>query len=95
MECPYCNADLIHHDSFGSRDYINGNDRNGKRGDIYKCPSGEGFNSEEECLEYLKSNNLSIVDYSDWTEVVCENQHGNSYYYTYANSDDLKEGYPC
>ena len=36
MNCPYCNAELMHEDSFGTLDFINGRDRNGKRGDIAK-----------------------------------------------------------
>ena len=97
MNCPYCNAELMHEDSFGTLDFINGRDRNGKRGDIYKCPNSNGFESEYDCKYYLKEidETLESLGYESYEDVICENQHGNGFYYTYENSDFLREGYPC
>ncbi|WP_312286688.1 hypothetical protein [Terrisporobacter sp.] len=103
MECMYCGAELDWYDSYGNKDYIIYGNMNGKRGDIYKCPNHEGFNSVEEVMEYLNMNYIcELNDYltknelDGWEDVVCESgMHSVSgSFYTDIN-DDLHEGYPC
>ena len=64
MECPYCGAELICTDHYGTglpENYY-GTAANGiyypstykKQGDIYKCPHSEGFEDIEEAIQYAK-----------------------------------------
>jgi hypothetical protein len=53
MECTYCGAELEYEDSYGNRDYICHDDRNGKRGDIYRCPNHEGFQEIEGSINHI------------------------------------------
>lgn len=46
MECTHCNAELEQTDSWGNRAYISYGDQSGKRGDIFRCPSAEGFETQ-------------------------------------------------
>lgn len=97
MNCPYCGEELIQEDSFGILEYIRGNDKNGKRGDIYFCPNREGFTDKESADEYLKSidETYESIGITDFDELKCENSKGNGFYYCYVNSDEIREGYPC
>lgn len=84
MECPYCGAELMYNDYYGTglQEYYYGTAGNGiyypstfkKIGDIYKCPNSDGF--EEDDTECCKSNIF------------------NGYFYTDLNGN-LHEGYPC
>lgn len=83
MECPYCGAELIYDDYYGTgrQEYFYGTAGNGiyypstfkKLGDIYKCPNRDGFEDSDEC---------------------CESAEFNGFFYT-DEREDLHEGYPC
>lgn len=53
MECPFCGAELIWDDSYGTREYIIYGDENYKSGDIYRCPNHEGFEKIEDAIQYI------------------------------------------
>lgn len=83
MECPYCGAELICDDYYGTgtQEHFYGTAANGiyypstfkKLGDIYKCPNTDGFEDSDEC---------------------CESAVFNGYFYT-DERENLYEGYPC
>ena len=108
MECPYCGAELICEDSYGRgmRESFYGTAGNGIHypstyehlGDIYSCPHHEGFESEEEALEYLKTTNetLESLGIESWEEVCCDSCcHSVSGSFYTDSRDELHEGYPC
>ena len=103
MECIYCGAELEWYDSYGNKDYIIYGDMNGKRGDIYKCPNHEGFESCQDVMEYIDVNEIhELEDYlsvnclETWGEIVCDSAchcvSGSFYIDIQCN---LHEGYPC
>jgi hypothetical protein len=97
MKCPYCESEMVHEDSFGTLDYINGRNRDGKRGDIFYCPNRNGFENEETLTVYLNTIGESIesIGVDSWEEIECLNERGNGFYYCYVGEDILREGYPC
>lgn len=97
MECTHCNTELIQTDSWGSRDYILHGDQSGKRGDIFKCPSAEGFETEELALAYLEESGESFesLGITSWEEVVCYSSTSYVSGGFYTDGNNLKEGYPC
>lgn len=96
MNCPCCNAELIHEDIYGK--YLSDPQHREIYGDIYRCPNHEGFSDEESAMEYLESigETLESLKYEDWTEVVCESSihHVSGSFYTDINGN-LFSGYPC
>jgi hypothetical protein len=110
MECPYCGAELILDDHYGTgrQAYHYGTAANGicypstykKLGDIYKCPRVNGFESYNDVLEYLDLNEnefehyLYDHGYESWEDICCESNAFNGHFYTDEN-DNLHEGYPC
>jgi len=102
MECTYCGAELEYEDSYGNRDYIIYGNNNGKSGDIYRCPNHEGFETNEEALNYLKITEDELGQYlkdngfEDWEEIVCDSSTHNvsGSFYT-DKQGNLYEGYPC
>jgi len=98
MECPYCNAELEQTDSWGNSDYILRGDRNGKKGDIFKCPNHEGFDSETEAKDFLKLNEETFEDLGveSLEEVTCHSSvhHVSGSFYT-DRQENLHNGYPC
>lgn len=95
MNCPHCNAELIHHDFYGK--YNHGNWI--KEGDIYKCPNSEGFENYEDAEQYVKDKEIDIEVFKmtgQYTgrEIVCDSETHNGTFYTDLN-DNLYEGYPC
>lgn len=102
MECTYCGSELEYEDSYGNRDYICHGDSNGKRGDIYRCPNHEGFQTKDEVLTYLKIDDSELETYlkeqgfEEWQEVPCDSSTHNvsGSFYTDCNGN-LYEGYPC
>lgn len=95
MECPYCNAELIHKDTWG---YLASHQSGEVLGQIYICPNADGFETQEETNDYLETTEESLEDLGlvTWEELVCEsaNHHVSGSFYTDKN-DNLKEGYPC
>lgn len=92
MECPYCGCELEQIDIYGRLALH----QDGKIiGEIYECPNKEGFEYEEEAIEYLESINetLESLGLESYEELQCENEHGNAFYHTM--NDELYEGYPC
>lgn len=94
MECPYCNAELEHHDTyFLGRNHTDA----GKLGDIFKCPNNEGFQNEQEAREY-EAETLSDDEKpaEDWQEIVCHSacHHVSGSFYT-DRQENLHDGYPC
>ena len=102
MECTYCGAELEYEDSYGNRDYIAYGNRNGKSGDIYRCPNHEGFSTKELALTYLQIDEDELEQYlkdnglEDWEEIVCDSSTHNvsGSFYT-DKQGNLYEGYPC
>ena len=102
MECPYCGAELICTDHYGTgrQEYYYGTAGNGiyypstyqKQGDIYKCPNSEGFEDLEEAQRY-KDNNEELKDVPV-EEICCDSNCFNGNFYTDLN-EELHEGYPC
>jgi len=90
MNCPYCNGELEHTDSYGNSDYILRGKQSGKSGDIYKCPNFEGFVDLALALEYKEKDGLT----EDLEEVVCGSAVHNGNFYT-DRSGNLHDGYPC
>lgn len=101
MECPYCGAELIWDDTYGTGrpEYYSGTAACGlhypstwhKLGDIYKCPNCDGFDNEDEAITYAKENNIR---YDNWEDIVCESNCFNGDFYT-DEQENLHEGYPC
>jgi len=101
MKCPYCGAKLKYDDTYGvgnqSAQKKYGYGWN-KLGTIYKCPNHEGFENEEEALNYMENINATFESFgvNSWEEIVCESSchHVSGSFY-----DDeigkLHEGYPC
>lgn len=96
MNCPCCNYELIHEDSYGK--YLSDPQHREIYGDIYRCPNHEGFSDEESAMEYLESigETLESLKYEDWMEVICESSihHVSGSFYTDINGN-LFSGYPC
>jgi len=98
MECPYCNSELEHTDSFGNSNYILRGDQNGKSGDIFKCPNHEGFEDENEAKNYLEKEKVSIEDlgFESLSDVVCQSsEHYVSGSFYTDRQENLHNGYPC
>ncbi|MCP4987224.1 MAG: hypothetical protein GY928_14595 [Colwellia sp.] len=95
MECPICNAELTHEDTWG---YLAAHQSGEIMGQIYRCPNHEGFDSEEEASEYLKETNQTLedLDCETWEELTCDSSmhHVSGSFYT-DKQDNLHEGYPC
>lgn len=102
MECPYCGAELICIDHYGTgrQEYYYGTAGNGlyypstyqKQGDIYKCPNSDGFEDLDEAKSYLREH--SDLEVTSLEEVCCDSSCFNGHFYT-DNNDELYEGYPC
>jgi len=102
MECPYCGAELIQIDVYGTgrHEYYYGTAANGihypstwkQLGEIYKCPNREGFDDLDEAKSYQETEedptDLELED------VVCCSNAFNGYFYT-DEQCNLMEGYPC
>lgn len=107
MECPYCGSELKYDGEYYTGipgRYVNGSapspigyysepSSNYKvLGEIYKCPNSEGFQDEDEAIEYAKNNG---IEFTDPSEIVCDsNSHRVSGSF-YTENNELKEGYPC
>lgn len=96
MECPNCGTELRFLSSFGNGAYIIYGDQSGKVGDIYECPSSDGFEDDELASSYLENigESLDSLGVDSLGEVSCENAQGNRHYYT-DQSGSLREGHPC
>jgi hypothetical protein len=90
MECPFCGAELDYNDYYGwgipSREDFR------KIGYIYRCPNFEGFETNEEALEYAK--NIPENERVSVEEITCDSADFNGLFYT-DEHDELHEGYPC
>ncbi len=102
MECPYCNAELVWEDSYGTAEYIIYGNENYKFGDIYKCPNRDGFETQEEVLEYFDMTEEELPKYltnhglDSWEEISCDScmfSVSGSFYTD--KQGNLHEGYPC
>ena len=93
MECPYCDSELIYNCQWGQ---LASHQSGEVFGHIYICPKAEGFETEEEAMEYLNKNSEVIDSSLNWEEIVCDSSshHVSGSFYT-DQSGDLKEGYPC
>ncbi len=87
-ECPYCNSELIHEDTYG---YLASHQSGEVLGIILRCPNHEGFENQKEALEYEPD----VIE-DEWLYVVCGSSCHNvsGSFYTDKN-DNLKDGYPC
>ena len=102
MECIYCGAELDWEDSYGNKSYIIYGDKDGKSGDIYRCPNHEGFESKDDLLNYLEIKESDLDKYckdngfDSWEEIACEScTHSVSGSFYTDSSGNLYEGYPC
>jgi hypothetical protein len=103
MECPYCGAELIYDEEYGTgrHESFYGTAGNGihypstykKIGDIYYCPNREGFENINEAEQY--KNSPEGIDQQELRneDVICDSSTFNRFFYTDSN-DNLKEGYP-
>jgi hypothetical protein len=93
MECIYCGAELEWEDSYGNHEYICHGDISGKSGDIYRCPNHEGFETQEDAIEYALKGEIA---YDDWKEITCDSSmHRVSGSFYTDRQENLHEGYPC
>jgi hypothetical protein len=92
MECMYCNAELTHEDSFGTTAFINYGRKEGKGGDIFKCPNHEGFEDPADAQKYLEENDLDLEDLG--LESIEELPCDGLFFYT-DKGGNLHEVYPC
>lgn len=88
FECPFCEAELVHEDSYGR---VAAHQDGKIFGQIYKCPNAQGFQTKEAALNYESSGDLE-----NWEDITCESSvhHVSGSFYTDLN-DNLQEGYPC
>lgn len=103
FSCIYCGSTLDQEDSWGSLAALRGEES--LRGDILRCPSHEGFDTEEEAKGYWEDNIKDVhSDWegfekgwnpSRWEEVCCESSSHNVSGSFYTDRDELYEGYPC
>ncbi len=99
--CPYCGAELEYDDTYGIGNQ-SAQEKYGygwrKLGTIYRCPNHEGFETEEEAMEYLHTSNLTMEELGieSWEEIMCESSchHVSGSFYDDENGN-LREGYPC
>lgn len=93
MECPYCLAELVYEDSYGSRLEL---DRGTPKGHIYRCPNHSGFESEEAAAAYFKEVEGREPSPEELEHVCCDSSvhHVSGMFYTDA-SGQLHNGYPC
>ena len=90
MQCPDCEAEMEHHDTFGK--FARGVMYQ-KAGDIYCCPNSEGFGDADELQRYRKVH--PELDSVKDEAIVCGSAVNNGTFYTYDGSENLHEGYPC
>lgn len=102
MECPYCGAELNCEDSYGTKEFIIYGNENYKNGDIYRCLNHNGFETEEDVMNYLEMDKqelddfLKDADFESWEDVACESScHSVSGSFYTDRQDNLYEGYPC
>lgn len=111
MECPYCGAELICTDHYGTgrQESYYGTASNGlyypstyqKQGDIYKCPHSEGFEDIELVKEYLGlKTDDELEEYMTLENIKdWEDIACESVYcngnFHTDNQDNFYEGYPC
>lgn len=102
-ECIYCEAELIHTDTWGVGHWY----RDGSpEGEILQCPNHQGFEDEDSAFEYWNNHVKNVHSEwegfedgwnpSRWDEISCESDcnHVSGMFYTDRNGD-LYEGYPC
>lgn len=109
MECPYCQTELKHCDTYFRGKpgrYVNGHlphplgyysepSSNFKvLGEIYKCPNYQGFDDAEDAKRYRDSDNCSNKTEMDDQELTCDSYMFNGNFYT-DEQGNLHEGYPC
>lgn len=106
MNCPYCQAELVYHDSYGKsvpgeHYWIPSHFQ--KIGEIFKCPNFEGFESKEEaisslrlqaCLTEEQIKKIEDDDSDTWEYIICGSNAFHGFFYT-DQYDNLYEGYPC
>lgn len=106
MECPYCGSELVYEDYYYTGrpgGYVNGSSPNPigyysepsnykVLGEIYRCPNSEGFEDEQEAIEYAKNNG---IEFADPSEIVCDSNCHRVSGSFYTENNELKEGYPC
>jgi hypothetical protein len=95
MNCTFCGSEMDYNGPYGR---FAAHQDGKKIGDIYKCPNAEGFQSEDEALEYLQSSGQTLEEngWASWEEIVCWSSvhHVSGSFYT-DEGGDLHEGYPC
>lgn len=97
-ECFYCGSELDHEDTWGvGAHWVRDNN---PEGEIYRCPNHDGFENEEEAIDYMVELGGTIMmeefGWSSWKDIVCDSNthHVSGMFYT-DRSGSLKEGYPC
>lgn len=92
-ECPYCGAELVYEDSWGSLTELN---QGRPKGHIYRCPNHQGFSSMEEALLYMTEIGEEVEEGSDPSTICCDScvHHVSGSFYT-TSSGELVNGYPC
>jgi hypothetical protein len=111
MECPYCGAELICTDHYGTgrQEHYYGTAANGlyypstyqKQGDIYKCPNSEGYEDVEILKEGLGLNNddelekYMVSENIKDWEDICCESGCFNGNFYTDSNEELYEGYPC
>lgn len=103
MECPHCNSELEDKGAYG---YLASHQSGEILGYIYLCNNSDGFETEEDTLDYIiesesaenhEEARLYLVNEGmTWEEFTCfsSTHYVCGSYYT-DNRDHLYEGYPC
>jgi len=104
MECPYCGSEL---ESNGNWGYLAQHQSGEVLGETFTCNNSDGFETKEECYEFLKYHVEEILtdadcekwikqEFESWEEVTCESSSHSvcGSFYTDKN-EELHDGYPC
>lgn len=93
MECPYCGAELVYEDSYGSIQELN---RGTPKGHIYRCPNHQGFADPESARAYFIDVEQREPSEEELAEYTCGSSvhHVSGSFYT-EPSGRLRDGYPC
>jgi len=95
MECIYCEHELTHQDTWG---FLAAHQSGEVKGQIYSCLNADGFDTEEDVIEYLGKTEQTMeeLECDTWEDVKCDSSmhHVSGSFYT-DKQDNLHEGYPC
>ncbi len=95
MDCPDCQHPLHGNGPWG---YLARHQSGEVLGDTFICPNAEGFDSEEQALQFLEDTNRTMEDLgvTEWVEITCDSaMHSVSGSYYTDKQGNIHPGYPC